>query len=128
VVIRLRRRWNAAVAELFAQADFAFGILPAHAFTSTDVTRADWNQRPFGTGPFRVVGWERANRIVLDANPYYRPRPKLRRIVLSLIPSTQAALTALRTGEVDVAPVVPSQVPQARSVPHARLLVTPVNG
>ena len=34
VVVRLKRRWNAAVAELFAQADFAFGILPAHAFAS----------------------------------------------------------------------------------------------
>jgi peptide/nickel transport system substrate-binding protein len=128
VVLRLKRRWNAAVAELFAQADFAFGILPAHAFASTDVTRAPWNQRPFGTGPFRVVKWERANRIVLEPNPYYRPRPKLRAIVFALIPTTGASLIALRSHGVDVAEIDPAQLPDARNVPATRVIVTPVNG
>lgn len=129
VVIRLKQRWNAAVAELFAQADFAFGILPAHAFASTDVVHAVWNQHPFGTGPFRVVDWQRANRIVLEPNPYYSPRPKLHRIVFLLIPTTQASLLALRTHEADVVQVVdPAQIPTARSIAGARLVRTPVNG
>ncbi|HZY99356.1 MAG TPA: peptide ABC transporter substrate-binding protein [Candidatus Baltobacteraceae bacterium] len=128
VVVRLKKRWNAAVAQLFAQADFAFGILPAHAFTSTDVTRADWNQRPFGTGPFRVVEWERANRIVLEPNPYYKPAPKLRRIVFSLIPTTQAALIAVRSGDVDVALLDPAQLREARGMSGAHILKTSVNG
>ena len=128
VVLRLQRRWNAAVAELFAQADFAFGVLPAHAFSLTDVTRAAWNLRPFGTGPFRVAQWERADRIVLEPNTYYRPAPRLRRIVFKLIPSTESSLTALRAGEVDVAEIDPAQVPDARRVSGARLLVTPING
>lgn len=128
VVIRLKRRWNAAVAELFGQADFAFGILPAHAFASTDVTRGSWNERPFGTGPFRVTQWERANRIVLDANPYFVPRPNLRRIILRLLPNTTAALFALRTGEVDITEIGVQQVAQARAIRGARLLATPLNG
>lgn len=128
VVVRLKKRWNAAVAQLFAQADFAFGILPAHAFASTDVTRAAWNQHPFGTGPFRVVQWERANRIILEPNPYYRPAPKLRRIVFDLIPSRAASLVALRSGDVDVAYLDPVQLPEARGVPGVRIVVTPVNG
>jgi len=128
VVVRLRKRWNAAVAQLFAQADFAFGILPAHAFASTDVTRGQWNQRPFGTGPFRVVEWERANRIVLEPNPYYKPAPKLRRIVFSLIPTTQAALVAVRSGDVDIALLDPAQLPETRDVSGAHVLKTPVNG
>jgi peptide/nickel transport system substrate-binding protein len=128
VVVRLKRRWNAAVAELFAQADFAFGILPAHAFPSTDVTNAQWNQHPFGTGPFRVAQWERASRIVLDPNPYFRPRPKLRRIVFVLIPTTQAALTTLRARGIDVAEITSAQVPEARTIQDARIVVTPVNG
>jgi peptide/nickel transport system substrate-binding protein len=128
VVVRLKHRWNAAVAELFAQADFAFGILPAHAFTSTDVTRAAWNQHPFGTGPFKVAQWRRASRIVLVRNPYYRPRPKLREIVFELIPTTQASLVALRAGEVDIAELDASQLPQARTVSGAHVVVTPVNG
>lgn len=128
VVIHLKRRWNAAVAQLFAQADFAFGILPAHAFTSTDVTRAAWNQHPFGTGPFRVVRWERANRIVLEPNPYYRPAPKLRQIVFVLIPTTQASLVALRAGDVDVALLDSAQLGEAREIQNVRIAITPVNG
>ncbi|HEY1978170.1 MAG TPA: peptide ABC transporter substrate-binding protein [Candidatus Baltobacteraceae bacterium] len=128
VVIRLKKRWNAAVAQLFAQADFAFGILPSHAFASTDVTHAPWNQLPYGTGPFRVVRWERANRIVLEANPYYRPVPKLRRVVFLLIPSRQASLVALRSGDVDVAYLDPAQLPETRGLSGVRLMVTPVNG
>ncbi|HZY97328.1 MAG TPA: peptide ABC transporter substrate-binding protein [Candidatus Cybelea sp.] len=128
IVLRLSRRWNAAVAELFAHADFAFGILPAHAFSSTDVTHAAWNQHPFGTGPFRVAQWERANRIVLEPNPYYRPRPKLRRIVFALMPSTQATLVALRAHGVDVTEITQAQVPEARKFPDAHVVVTPLNG
>jgi peptide/nickel transport system substrate-binding protein len=128
VVIRLRERWNAAVAELFAQADFAFGILPSHAFSTTDVTRADWNAHPFGTGPFRVVSWQRANRIVLEPNPYFRPAPALKRIVFDLIPSAQAALIALRSGVVDVAEMDAAQIPNARGVAGIHLMITPING
>lgn len=128
VVIRLRSAWNAAVAELFAQADFAFGILPAHAFASTDVTRAAWNQHPFGTGPFRVAQWRRGDRIVLDPNPYYRPRPKLRRIVLALIPTTQASLVALRAGDVDLTEIDAAQLADARGIDGIHVIVTPLNG
>jgi peptide/nickel transport system substrate-binding protein len=128
VVIRLKHRWNAAVSELFAHADFAFGILPAHAFTSTDVTRAAWNQLPFGTGPFRVVEWQRDGRIVLEPNSHFRPRPKLRRVVFDLIPTAEASLIALRAGEVDVAEIDSAQLAEARSTPGIHLSITPING
>ncbi|HTX58685.1 MAG TPA: peptide ABC transporter substrate-binding protein [Verrucomicrobiae bacterium] len=128
VVIRLRKPWNAAVAELFAQADFAFGILPKHAFASTDVTRGAWNQHPFGTGPFRVVEWSRGNRIVLDRNPYFRPRPRLRRTIFALIPSVESSLVELRSGEVDVAEAGAAQIPSLQGLAGIRLAVTPVNG
>ena len=39
VRIRLRHPWAAATSELFAPSDFAFGILPAHAFASTRAPR-----------------------------------------------------------------------------------------
>ncbi len=128
VLVRLKKRWNAAVAELFAQADFAFGILPAHAFASTDVTKAAWNQRPFGTGPFRVVAWERANRIVLEPNPYFRPRPRLRRIIFVLIPTTQSSLLALRARDVDITEIGAAQIPEARTTSRGRVVITPING
>ncbi|MGZ3532683.1 MAG: ABC transporter substrate-binding protein [Vulcanimicrobiaceae bacterium] len=127
VVIRLREPWNAATSVLFAQADFAFGILPAHAFSSTDVAHAGWGEHPFGTGPFRVVDWRRGDRIVLEPNRYYAPRPKLARIVMKMIPSTQTAFVSLRTHDVDLAVLTPEELAQAQAAPGLRILRTPEN-
>jgi ABC-type transport system substrate-binding protein len=75
------------------------------------------------------VQWERANRIVLDPNPYYRPGPRLRHIVFLLIPTTQASLIALRAHDVDVVRLAdPAQIPPARGIASARLVPTAING
>ena len=52
VVVRLRDPWNAAVRELFAESDYAFGILPAHAFASTALQGAPWEEHAFGRDRF----------------------------------------------------------------------------
>jgi peptide/nickel transport system substrate-binding protein len=124
VVIRLKSPWNAAVTRLFAQTDFAFGILPAHAFTGTQLPHAAWEQHPFGTGPFRVVEWRRGDHIVLAPNPYFRPVPKLARIVLSIIPDDMAAFDALRAHDVDIAPLYPEMLPQMRGLSDVTVLQT----
>jgi peptide/nickel transport system substrate-binding protein len=127
VVIHLKQPWNAAVTRLFAQSDFAFGILPAHAFASTRLERSPWEQHPFGSGPFRVAEWRRGDRIVLESNPYFRPKPLLARIELRIIPNAQAAFNALRSGEVDIAPIYPEMFDQARAARGIRVLQTPEN-
>ena len=70
VVVRLRQRWNARRRRALRAGRFRVRHPARACVPSTDVTQAAWNQRPFGTGPFRVVAWERANRIVLEPNPY----------------------------------------------------------
>lgn len=127
VVIRLKRPWNAAVSDLFAQSDFAFGILPAHAFGSTALQHAPWEQHPFGSGPFRVMQWRRGDRVVLEANPYFSPKPKLARIELRMIPDRGSALVALQAGDVDVAPILPQSIAQIQSAPALRVLRTAEN-
>lgn len=59
---------------------------------------------PVGTGPFRLAEWVRGDRIVLERNrDYYRPGvPKLDRVVFRFIPDPNAALAALKAGDVDV--------------------------
>ncbi|MGA2758824.1 MAG: peptide ABC transporter substrate-binding protein [Candidatus Cybelea sp.] len=128
VVVRLRAPWNAAVRELFAQSDFAFGILPKHAFPGTKLQGAAWEDRAFGTGPFRVTQWRRGDRIVLEPNPYFSPRPKLTRLELDMIPDFNAALVALRSGGIDLARVLPPQASEAASLPGMRTAATPING
>lgn len=117
VVIRLKRPWNAAVSDIFAQSDFAFGILPAHAFATTELLHAAWEQHPFGTGPFRVSQWRRGDRVVLTPNPYFSPKPKLAQIELRMIPDRNSALVALLSHDVDIVPLLPESLAQVR---HAR--------
>ncbi len=128
VVVQLRSPWNAAVGELFAESDFAFGILPAHAFTSTAMRNASWEAHAFGTGPFRVAQWRRSDRVTLEPNPYFSPRPKLLHIELRMIPDFESALIATRTHEIDVARVQPPQVVQARADTQLRVVPTEING
>ena len=129
VMVRLKRRWNAAVSDLFAQSDFAFGILPAHAFGSTDLNHADWETHAFGTGPFRVAQWRRGDRIVLAPNPFYSPKPRLSRLELLMIPDGNSAFVALRTHDVEIAALTTPQMrSQARRIPGLHILRTPENG
>ncbi len=127
VVVRMRAPWNAAVRELFAQSDFAFGILPAHAFTSTVVQAAPWEAHAFGTGPFRVTQWRRGDRVVLEPNPYFSPHPRLSRIELRMTPTFNAVLIGVRTGELDVGRVEPPQAVAANSA-GVRVVPTAING
>ena len=102
VVLHFRRPWSAATAALFAETDFIYGILPSHAFASTDVSRVAWTDRPYGTGPFRVVEWKRGDEIVLEPNPYAWRKPHLRRLVLKIVPDRNTQLLLFETHAVDV--------------------------
>jgi peptide/nickel transport system substrate-binding protein len=129
VVVLLRAPWNAAVSDLFAQSDFAFGILPAHAFTSTKLAGAAWENHAFGSGPFRVLEWRRGDRIVLGRNPYFSPRPKIDRIELRMIHDANTAFVALRSHGVDVVPLdTPQSIAQASATGGITVVRTPLNG
>ena len=44
----------------------------AVAREAIEAAGADVMSKPVGTGPYRLVEWKRASRIVLEANPHYR--------------------------------------------------------
>jgi peptide/nickel transport system substrate-binding protein len=127
VVIHLREPWNAAVRVLFAEADYVYGILPQHAFADTKVVGTPWENAPFGTGPFRVKAWLRGDRIVLEPNPYYRPRPKLEKIVLQIVPNLNSNFVALQSGAADVGTLTAENVAQAEQIAGIRVLRIPEN-
>ena len=60
---------------------------------------------PIGTGPFKIGEWVRGDRIVLVKNPEYHVKglPKLDRVTYRFIPDPNAALAALKAGDVDAA-------------------------
>lgn len=128
VVLHFRRPWSAATAALFAETDFIYGILPSKAFASTDVSHSAWNDRPYGSGPFRVVTWNRGDEIVLEPNPYAWRKPHLRRLVLKIVPDRNTALLLFQTHAVDVDDYVTNdQVSQNRATLGSSLVRTEKN-
>ncbi len=78
---------------------------------------------PVGTGPYRLVEWKRASRVVLEANPYYRTLsfpdsndpaqqamvasmkgkvlPQIGRVEVSIIEESQPMILAFEQGSLD---------------------------
>lgn len=66
------------------------------------------SQQPVGTGPYKLVSWQKDERVVLEANPdYWRGRPSIDRVVFRSIPEASTRVAALRAGEADIIAHVP---------------------
>ncbi|HET6276589.1 MAG TPA: peptide ABC transporter substrate-binding protein [Candidatus Cybelea sp.] len=129
VVVRLRRRFAPFVQYFFGpQGDGA--IMPEHVLAGVaDLNHAAYNERPLGSGPFRVVSWQRGDAVILEANPFYwRGKPRIERLVYRIIADPNTRLQALRTGEADAYfDVDPQLLPQLRALSGVHVALTPVN-
>lgn len=52
--------------------------------------------RPFGTGPYQLVKWDKGRSIVLEVNPHHKPRPAIARVEY-LIGADDAQLLEIMT-------------------------------
>ena len=83
-------------------------IVPKHVLEGQDLREGPFNRAPIGTGPFKVVEWNTAESIVLEANEdYFRGRPCIDRLIFRIIPDEQSQVAALQTGELDFLPNIP---------------------
>jgi peptide/nickel transport system substrate-binding protein len=82
---------------------------------------------PVGTGPFKFGEWVRGDRIVLVKNPDYhvKGQPRLDRVTFRFIPDPNAALAALKAGDVDVSAfgLGPEHVADVRKDPRFTVIV-----
>lgn len=77
----------------------------------------EWlNQNSAGTGPFRLVRWERNQQIQLVRNPHHwRGAPAFERIVIRHFSESAAQLLAVRRGDIQVAfNLIPEQIAALR--------------
>ena len=128
VVAHLRRRFAPFVNTFFTLANHADCILPEHLLARLpSIDRAAYNDRPVGTGPFRVARYEKGSEIVFEANPHYwRGRPKLDRIDYHLIASDHTILTMMQSHQLDFFHNAPSNMaPSLRGIPGTRVSLTP---
>jgi len=128
VVYHLKRPYGAIVPLSFATVGGEPCLLPQHLLGSLpNINHAAFNALPVGLGPFRIVRWERGDRIEFERNPYYwRGRPKLDRITFSILSSHDTLMIGLRTGAVDLWPLVPPRyAPQLAAIPGIRVSDAP---
>jgi peptide/nickel transport system substrate-binding protein len=82
-------------------------ILPEHILASyvkagTQNT-APYNAMPIGSGPFKVIQWERGTVVRMAANPnYFLGRPKLNEVDLYSEPDENTLQTQLQTHAIDM--------------------------
>jgi len=86
------------------------GVYPAHVFQNVADPASYVDNGPIGTGPF--VFSERAPGILkLDTNPaYHGPAPEIAGVILKVVSGVDSRVIALRNGEIDAVPSLPTAV------------------
>ncbi|HTU00650.1 MAG TPA: ABC transporter substrate-binding protein, partial [Candidatus Sulfotelmatobacter sp.] len=81
-------------------------MLPPKYFKEHD--KAFLARNPLGSGPFKFVRWVKDDRIELEANEqWWHGAPKIKTLIFRPIPEEATRMSALQTGEVDIATNVP---------------------
>lgn len=84
------------------------GIVPAKAFAGQDVNKAGFNQKPIGTGPYKVTSWRPGDRLVLAANDaYWGGKPSNDGVIVAFVPDDNVRAQRTRAGEFDAAELAP---------------------
>lgn len=69
---------------------------------------------PIGTGPFRFVSAEPGFQVTLEAVPeHWRKTAEFQTVILRSVPDDAARLAQVMSGDLDLAPIVSLQIPQA---------------
>jgi len=80
----------------------SLGIVPQHAYD------ASYNENPVGSGPYKMVQWDKGQQLILEANPYYfGKKPYFKRLTFLFL-SQDAAFAAAKSGQADVVSVSPT--------------------
>lgn len=93
VELKLNKPFNA-----FLYSVAVIGIIPEHCYDP-----AVYPENPIGSGRYKLVQWDKGQQIILEANPdYYGEAPTMKKVIV-LFMEEDAALAAVKKGEVDIA-------------------------
>ena len=98
--------------EPFAPAleSWGMGIIPEHIFGEGDLNTHPANKKPVGTGPYKLVRWDAADKLVLEKNEnYFEEMGNISRIVYRIIPDESVQFLELKRQMVDSMGLTPYQ-------------------
>ncbi len=68
-------------------------------------------EHPVGTGPYKLVAWDRGQQLILTTNEdYWGPKPKIQNVIIRIMKETSARVVAINNGEVDIINGIDSNV------------------
>jgi len=119
---------------LAAHLSFRGAMVPPKYFKEHD--KAFLARNPVGTGAFKFVTWVKDDRIELEANEqWWHGAPTIKTLIFRPIPEETTRMSALQTGEVDIATNVPPHLVKElknhpkvtiSSVPSERVIFMPI--
>jgi peptide/nickel transport system substrate-binding protein len=103
----------------FVQRLVTLGIVPKHAYGP------EYAQNPIGSGPYKMVAWEKGKQLIVEANPlYYGSQPAIKRIVFLFVDQeADGAFVAAKAGQVQLASVPQSLAVQ--TIDNMRMINVP---
>lgn len=127
VRIKLKQPWPDFLT-FYAGATGAGWIVPAKYLAR--VGEAGFRKAPIGAGPYKFVSYDPGSELVLEAfDGYWRGAPKVKRLILKVIPDETTRLTSLKRGEIDIAYSLRGETAQAaRDTPGLSLKAAVVQG
>lgn len=103
-VFHLSKPYSPFVVVFFSSGGANPSILPKHLLAQyPNINHIAYNSLPVGIGPFKYKEWNRAQRVVMVANPlYWRGMPKLKEIDFEIVPDRNTVMTQLQAHELDL--------------------------
>jgi len=81
-------------------------IMPKKYFES--VGKEAFLEKPIGSGPYRIVEYQRDSRIVLEAyDKYWGPKPAIKHVVFQIVKDPSARAAAVQSGDADITTQLP---------------------
>jgi peptide/nickel transport system substrate-binding protein len=128
-VIHMKKLYAPFLQQLWSENGNA-PILPAHILAKYNDDKGSFNTAPFnslpvGSGPFKVVAWNRGQDVRMVANPFfYLGKPKLNEVIYKILPDENTMQTQVQTHEIDMLAIGSAMKwPQ-----YERLAADPANG
>src|SRR5215469_4447511 len=83
-------------------------ILPEHILAKYNDDKGSFNSAPYnslpiGSGPFKVVSWQRGQEVRMEANPdFYLGKPKLNTVIYKIVADENTVVAELQSHELDM--------------------------
>ena len=103
-------------------------MIPAHIWSKVDPVKAresEFNKtKPVGNGPYTFTTYNRAERVVLTANPnFFGTKAKIKTLVYTITPSQATAMVKVETGESHMVAVPESDIARMQKVSRVNTTV-----